>query len=292
MSTTKSLIAIIIILIIAGIGYLLFDMWQSGELNAQIRSFQDCIEAGYPEIDSQPPQCSTPDGRTFTKEISDDMINSFADCLAAGYPIMESYPRQCRTADGRNFVEDIGNELDKRDLITVSNPRPGNMVQSPLTISGQARGNWYFEATFPIAIYDANGRELGRHYAEAEGDWMTTEFVPFKASLEFSQPTTRTGNLVLERSNASGLPENDDQLIIPVTFDTLPTTDPNNDRVSGGCIITGCSGQICSDEEVITTCEFREEYACYQTARCGRDTNGQCNWIATNELTQCLASNQ
>src|SRR5690606_11183100 len=30
------------------------------------------------------------------------------------------------------------------------------------------------------------------------------------------------------------------------------------------CYVGGCSGQICSDQEgVISTCEWREEYACY-----------------------------
>ena len=35
-------------------------------------------------------------------------IESFEECVAAGNPIMESYPRQCRTEDGENFVEVIG----------------------------------------------------------------------------------------------------------------------------------------------------------------------------------------
>ena len=34
-------------------------------------------------------------------------INSFEDCVNAGYPIMESYPRQCKTPDGRTFTEII-----------------------------------------------------------------------------------------------------------------------------------------------------------------------------------------
>jgi hypothetical protein len=34
-------------------------------------------------------------------------IESFEDCVAAGNPIMESYPRQCRTSDGKHFVEFI-----------------------------------------------------------------------------------------------------------------------------------------------------------------------------------------
>lgn len=33
-------------------------------------------------------------------------ITSFQECLDAGNPIMESYPRQCN-ADGNNFVEEI-----------------------------------------------------------------------------------------------------------------------------------------------------------------------------------------
>ncbi|MFH0884697.1 MAG: hypothetical protein V1861_03225 [Candidatus Micrarchaeota archaeon] len=31
-------------------------------------------------------------------------IKSFDDCVSAGYPVLESYPRQCKTPDGRTFV--------------------------------------------------------------------------------------------------------------------------------------------------------------------------------------------
>ena len=34
-------------------------------------------------------------------------INSFEECVSAGNPVMESYPQQCRTADGKHFVEKI-----------------------------------------------------------------------------------------------------------------------------------------------------------------------------------------
>lgn len=62
-----------------------------------------------------------------------------------------------------------------------------------------------------------------------------------------------------------------------------------NPGVSGGCFVGGCSGQICSDEDgVVSTCEYREEYACYRTARCERQQNGQCGWTETDELNMCL----
>ncbi len=40
-------------------------------------------------------------------------INSFEDCVSAGNPIMESYPRQCKTLDGKHFVEEINNKQKK-----------------------------------------------------------------------------------------------------------------------------------------------------------------------------------
>lgn len=41
---------------------------------------------------------------------SGDKITSFEDCVAAGNPVMESYPEQCRTKDGRLFVRDISGD--------------------------------------------------------------------------------------------------------------------------------------------------------------------------------------
>jgi hypothetical protein len=104
------------------------------------------------------------------------------------------------------------------DLIKVTTPQPNAKVASPLTVTGQARGNWYFEASFPVKLYDANGTLLAQKPAQAQGDWMTTNFVPFTVTLTFAKPATATGVLVLEKDNPSGLPQNDDKIEIPVTF--------------------------------------------------------------------------
>jgi hypothetical protein len=144
-------------------------------------------------------------------------ITSFEEC-AAKYPVMESYPRQCNTPDGKHFVENIGNANEVADLIVAESPRPNAIVKSPLTISGRARGTWYFEASFPVRIIDANGKQLAIAPAAAQGEWMTEEFVPFSVVLEFKTPQTATGTLILEKDNPSGLPENANQLEIPVKF--------------------------------------------------------------------------
>lgn len=59
----------------------------------------------------------------------------------------------------------------------------------------------------------------------------------------------------------------------------------------GPCYVGGCSSQICSDQpNMASTCEFREEYACYSTAKCERQASGQCGWTDTPELSMCLNS--
>lgn len=54
------------------------------------------------------------------------------------------------------------------------------------------------------------------------------------------------------------------------------------------CKKTGCSGQVCSDQEVMTTCEYKTEYECYKKATCERQANGDCGFTPTAELNACL----
>lgn len=152
-----------------------------------------------------------------TSSPSPVVIDGFSSCVAAGFPVMESYPRQCKTPSGQTFTE-VLERAEFDDLIYVDSPLPGAVVQSPLVVSGAARGNWYFEASFPVRLLDANGRELIVIPAQAQGEWMTTEYVPFLVRLDFTAPETATGTLVLEKDNPSGLPEHAAQLRIPVRF--------------------------------------------------------------------------
>lgn len=128
-----------------------------------------------------------------------------------GYFLVEKYynPGQ---------FESLGNALEKNDLIRLKSPRSGSLVQSPLLVQGLARGYWFFEASFPVKLYDSNDVLLGIGIAQAIGEWMTEEFVSFQATLEFATPATKEGTLVLEKDNPSGLPEHADELRVPIRF--------------------------------------------------------------------------
>ena len=111
-------------------------------------------------------------------------------------------------------------ETEKRrtDLLRNVNINSEDFVKSPLVVAGEARGFWFFEASFPIRLYDVDGKELAVGIAQAQEEWMTEDFVPFRAELLFTKPNTSEGVLVLEKDNPSGLPEHADEFRIPVRF--------------------------------------------------------------------------
>lgn len=56
------------------------------------------------------------------------------------------------------------------------------------------------------------------------------------------------------------------------------------------CIKAGCSGTLCQSkfaEKMFTTCEYREEYACYTTISCGC-AQGKCAWRETDAFRSCV----
>ncbi|MDO8600669.1 MAG: PQQ-dependent sugar dehydrogenase [bacterium] len=109
------------------------------------------------------------------------------------------------------------NEM-KDDLIRITTPKSDAVVQSPLVVEGEARGNWFFEADFPVRVFDEDGTELGVGIARAEGEWMTTDFVAFSATVQFRMSKGSRGTVVFQKNNPSDLPEYDAEIRIPVRF--------------------------------------------------------------------------
>ncbi|MDX1762346.1 MAG: Gmad2 immunoglobulin-like domain-containing protein, partial [Christiangramia sp.] len=107
---------------------------------------------------------------------------------------------------------------DISELIKVEEPLPNLDVTSPLKIVGKARGYWFFEASAPIAILDKDFNKIAESYIEAEGEWMTEEFVYFTGSIEFDAPDDERGYLLFRRANPSGHKENERTYRIPILF--------------------------------------------------------------------------
>jgi hypothetical protein len=165
------------------------------------------------------PKVTEPDPRT---------ILSFEACVAAGYPVMESHPRQCRTPDGRTYAEEptpaqIAQQITytnaTADNIVVTNPTPGAVTGKSFKVTGKARGPWYFEASFPVRVLDKTGKVIATGIAQAQGDWMTTEFVPFAVDITVPESYIGPATLVFQKDNPSGLPEHEASISFPFTIE-------------------------------------------------------------------------
>ena len=116
-------------------------------------------------------------------------------------------------------------EQDNSDMIVLTSPHREGVITNPLKITGQARGGWYFEASFPVMLTNWDGLIIAEGPATAVGDWMTSEFVPFTANLNYVNPYKpgdpdfmKRGAIIFQKDNPSGLPANDDALEIPIQF--------------------------------------------------------------------------
>jgi hypothetical protein len=71
-----------------------------------------------------------------------------------------------------------------------------------------------------------------------------------------------------------------------------PADPPGKPPAKVQCVKSGCSGTVCVEEgkEIVTTCEYKAEYACYSSAACETQPDGKCGWTQTPELKACLAN--
>ena len=127
-----------------------------------------------------------------------------------------------KPTEATELSADVQAHIDsKRSSVVLEDPMPLSTISSPLTIRGEASA-WYFEASFPVTLVDWDGRIIAQSYVTAQGDWMTTDFVPFEGEIEFEideDVYVKRGTLILHKANASGLPEHDDALEIPIFFE-------------------------------------------------------------------------
>lgn len=107
-------------------------------------------------------------------------------------------------------VDDVSNNISIDDLLFSTSTKNEDVVM--LAVSGEARGTWYFEASFPVEVL-VGTTTIATGVAEAQGDWMTEDFVPFEVEIEYgNEYSGEAAAIILKKDNPSGLPENDAQL--------------------------------------------------------------------------------
>ncbi len=83
-------------------------------------------------------------------------------------------------------------------VATVTAPVAGARVTSPLVATGNAPGDWYFEAVFAASLVGADGKVLAEGPARAQTDWTAPGDKAFVAELPFTVAADTPATLVLQ----------------------------------------------------------------------------------------------
>lgn len=135
---------------------------------------------------------------------------------------LETAPEDQPTTDLRE-IEDYNPDGDERaldELIVVNDLPAEATISSPYTVAGKARGTWFFENSFPVTLTDENGNVLAETYGSSSENWMTADFIPFDAKLEFDAPAGTRAILELMLDNPGSPDEGLDRAVrIPVVIE-------------------------------------------------------------------------
>lgn len=64
----KRIIIVVVLLIVVAVTVAVVAMLNKANVTSTIDSFEDCVAAGYPVMESYPEQCAVPGGQSFTKQ--------------------------------------------------------------------------------------------------------------------------------------------------------------------------------------------------------------------------------
>ena len=233
--------------------------------------------------------------------------------LCGGYFVKRVNRSRTRCANGRWMSEcyvaeidwngqpevDPGKVLVRGDIITRRFPRFGNLGAFRVTESWQSPGDKPGTGTLyrvrdrgvrcithPCLSHTARRLNLNVTTNVAGVDLAAADADGSEAAAAMTHPE---GVMVAGFFSPVRGPAGRAQTLKATKFYMRLGSDTGSSAPVGKCIKTGCSSQVCSDRDVVTTCEFRPEYACYQKAMCERQRNGECGFTQTAELRACLA---
>jgi hypothetical protein len=107
---------------------------------------------------------------------------------------------------------------NKSDLVSFS-ILPGSKVSGVVAYSGAIKGGYFFEANMLVNVLDKNKVVIKQGNTTATTDWMTADAVSFGGSIDFTNLPKGPAFVELHNDNASGLPENDKSVLIPIVIE-------------------------------------------------------------------------
>lgn len=129
-------------------------------------------------------------------------------------------------SENNNENEEVQEEVlsVKGTRISMLNVKNNDTVTVGDTISGSVDSSWYFEGDFPVRVLNSKGEVFSTLNAMAQEEWTQEGEVPFEFVLSLDIDSDMEVILRFEKSNPSGLVQNEDSADIKLLVKPLPET--------------------------------------------------------------------
>lgn len=107
---------------------------------------------------------------------------------------------------------------EKGNKLVLENLKDGDIVDEGFEVKGKVSGEWFFEGTFPVRVLNEQGEIIKSLSATTQDDWRTSDLVSFTFKLDTQLEQESIVVLRFEKSNPSGLEENDDYAQVTITI--------------------------------------------------------------------------
>ena len=105
-----------------------------------------------------------------------------------------------------------------KDLLAFS-ITAGSKLHGIVSYRGTVQNGYFFEGNILINVLDVNKKVLKNSNAMATTEWMTSGPVEFEGNIDFTNLAKGPGYIEIHNDNASGLPEKDKSVLIPITIE-------------------------------------------------------------------------
>ncbi len=107
--------------------------------------------------------------------------------------------------------------------IVVYQPQPNEKVDMPFSITGQARGYWFYDNAFPIILYDNTKTAIAYGTATTTAEIPNSEyeeFVPFSGTFDEYEflPVKKKGYILFQRSTGNLETGRNSTVTLPIRF--------------------------------------------------------------------------
>lgn len=143
-------IYILISLIALGIVAFLFSSYLNPKNNINISSYEDCVSAGYPVLESYPEQCNTPDGQHFVRQLTlEESLAGLPKKLETKYTTGIDWPPKAILTNETYNCTVAGNETDRAGKTIEKNIN--NRLYCVTTVAEGAAGSIYYQYAYTTA---------------------------------------------------------------------------------------------------------------------------------------------